>query len=61
MRVLTAVNLSLWVLLFVEWVAYSERVGFADPVSGQVMAILGVSAVLLLFLGGLRLRKRLRT
>ena len=47
--------------MFVEWVAYSERVGFADPISGQVMAILGVSAVLLVFLGGLRLRKRLRT
>ena len=61
MRVFTAVNLSLWVLLFVEWLAYSERMGFADQVSGQVMAILGVSAVLLLFLAGLRLRKRLRT
>jgi hypothetical protein len=60
-RVFTAVNLSLWVLLFVEWIAYSVRMGFADPVSAHAMLILGVTAVLLVALGLIRLRKRLRT
>ena len=60
-RVFTAVNLSLWVVLFVEWIGYSTRVGFGDPVSSRVMLILGLTAVLLLCLGFLRLRRRLRT
>src|SRR5947209_5737405 len=60
-RVFTAVNLSLWVVLFIEWIGYSTRVGFGDPVSSRVMLILGLTAVLLLFLGFLRLRRRLRT
>ncbi|TMC51442.1 MAG: hypothetical protein E6J20_16230 [Chloroflexi bacterium] len=61
MRVFTAVNLSLWVVLFVGWIGYSTLVGFGDPVSSRVMLILGLTAVLLLFLGFLRLRRRLRT
>ena len=44
-----------------EWIGYSTRVGFGDPVSSRVMLILGLTAVLLLFLGFLRLRRRLRT
>jgi len=60
-RVFTAVNLSLWALLFVEWIVYSVRMGFADPVSARVMLIFGVTAVLLVCLGLMRLRKRLRT
>lgn len=58
MRAFTVVNLILWVLLFGMWIPYVLAVGLADPVSQQVMLILGVTAVLMLFLGAYRIRRR---
>jgi len=58
LRVLTIVNLSLWGVLFLAWVPYTMRMGPADPVSTEVRFILAVTAVLLMILGVLRLRRR---
>jgi hypothetical protein len=58
LRVLTIVNLSLWCVLFMAWLPYTVEMGLADPVSTEVRAILAVTAILLMILGVLRLRRR---
>ena len=57
MRVLTIVNVCLWVVLFVAWIPYTALVGFADPVSAEVRWILMVSAALMALLFALRIRR----
>ncbi len=58
LRILTVVNLSLWIVLFLAWIPYTLEVGFADPVSSEVRWILAATAVLLTLLGFVRLSKR---
>ena len=58
LRILTVVNLSLWTVLVLAWIPYSLQVGFADPISSEVRWILATTAVLLILLGFVRLRKR---
>jgi len=58
LRVLTIVNLSLWCVLFLAWVPYTIQLGPADAVSIEVRSILAITAVLLMILGALRLRRR---
>jgi len=56
-RALTIVNLSLWSVLFVAWIPYTARVGWADPISSEVRWILATTAVLMVMLGFLRVRR----
>lgn len=58
MRVFTVVNAVLWLALFVMWLPYVSLFGLSDPVSQQVMLILGITAVLMAFLFGYRLSRR---
>lgn len=58
MRVLTIVNVGLWVLLFVAWIPYTALVGFADPASVEVRWILVVSAALMGMLAAVRVKRR---
>lgn len=58
MRAFTIVNLVLWCVLLMMWIPYVLTVGLADPVSQQVMLILGITAVLMLFLTAFRLSRR---
>ena len=58
MRILTIVNLCLWVVLFLGWIPYATMVGFTDPVSVEVRWILTVTAALMALLFALRLRRR---
>ena len=57
MRILTIVNLALWTLLFLAWIPYTAVAGMADPTSAEVRWILAVTAVLMLALALLRIRK----
>ncbi|HET9782483.1 MAG TPA: hypothetical protein VFR33_11985 [Candidatus Dormibacteraeota bacterium] len=57
MRALTVVNLVLWVVLFIGWVAYTLLVGPMDPAVNEVRWILGVTACLQLALFGLRIAR----
>jgi len=57
LRVLTAINLALWIVIFAAWVPYTLGVGWSDAVSVEVRWILSVTAALLLFLGFLRVRR----
>jgi len=56
-RALTILNLSLWSVLFIAWIPYTSLVGWADPVSSEVRWILATTAVLMLLLGFLRVRR----
>ena len=58
MRILTIVNLCLWVVLFLARIPYTTMVGFTDPVSVEVRWILTVTAALMALLFALRLRRR---
>ena len=58
MRVLTIVNLCLWVVLFLAWIPYTALVGFTDPISVEVRWILAVTGVLMGLLGVLRVKRR---
>jgi len=58
MRILTIVNLCLWSVLLLAWIAYTTMVGFTDPVSVEVRSILAVTAALLALLLVLRLKRR---
>ena len=58
MRILTIVNLCLWVVLFLAWIPYTTMVGFSDPVSVEIRWILTVTAALMALLFALRLRRR---
>lgn len=58
MRVFTVVNVVLWLALFVMWLPYVSLFGLSDPVSQQVMSILGITAVLMLFLAAYRISRR---
>jgi hypothetical protein len=58
MRVLTIVNLALWIVLFVGWIPYTSLVGWADPTSVEVRWILTVTAFLQVALFGLRIQRR---
>lgn len=58
MRAFTVVNVVLWLALFVMWLPYVSLFGLSDPVSQQVMSILGITAVLMLFLAAYRIRRR---
>jgi hypothetical protein len=58
MRLLTIVNLCLWVVLFMAWIPYTSLVGFADPVSVEVRWILVLSAFLMAVLFVLRIRRQ---
>jgi membrane associated rhomboid family serine protease len=58
MRLLTIVNVCLWVVLFAAWIPYTALVGPADPASVEVRWILAVSAVLMGLLAVLRVRRR---
>jgi hypothetical protein len=57
LRVLFAVNLLLWCVLFVAWVPYVGMRSAGDPVSVQVGCILAVTAVLLAVQGVIRWRR----
>ena len=57
MRVLTIVNLCLWVVLFLGWVPYTVLVGIADPISVEVRWILMLTAALMALLFALRIRR----
>ena len=57
MRVLTVVNLLLWVVLFVGWVPYTLMVGPMDPAAIEVRWILAITACLQLGLFGLRIAR----
>jgi hypothetical protein len=56
-RALTIVNGSLWSVLFIAWVPYTVRVGWTDPTSSEVRWILATTAVLMVLLGFLRVRR----
>jgi hypothetical protein len=56
MRILTIVNLCLWVLLFLAWIPYTAMVGASDPTSVEVRWILTVTAFLIAVLFALRIR-----
>lgn len=58
MRVLTIVNVGLWVLLFLAWIPYTALVGLADPVSVEVRWILVVTGALMGVLGVVRVKGR---
>jgi hypothetical protein len=58
MRVLTIVNVCLWIVLFMAWIPYTALVGFADPVSSEVRWILMLSAFLMAVLFALRIRRK---
>ena len=58
MRILTIVNGVLWLALLAMWLPYVLVMGLADPVSLQVMTILGVTAALMAFLAAYRARRR---
>lgn len=58
MRVFTVINLILWIGLLMMWIPYVLAVGLADPTSQQVLLILGVTAVLMLFLAAYRMSRR---
>ncbi|HEY6875886.1 MAG TPA: hypothetical protein VI384_05960 [Candidatus Dormibacteraeota bacterium] len=58
MRLLTIVNLCLWVVLFIGWIPYTALVGLADPVSVEVRWILAVTGVLMGALAVIRIRSR---
>ena len=58
MRLLTIVNLALWVLLFVASIPYTALAGWSDPVSVEVRWILAVAAALLAALFALRIASR---
>lgn len=58
MRAFTIVNLVLWCVLLMMWIPYVVAVGLADPTSQQVMLILGITAVLMLFLTAYRVSRR---
>jgi membrane associated rhomboid family serine protease len=57
LRLLTIVNIVLWVVLFIAWIPYTALMGAADPTSVEVRWILVVSAALLGLLGLVRVRK----
>ncbi|TMG31182.1 MAG: hypothetical protein E6H95_02935 [Chloroflexi bacterium] len=57
MRALTIVNLSLWAVLFIAWIPYTAQVGWADPISSEVRWILATTAVLMVMLGFLRVKR----
>ena len=58
MRFFTIVNGVLWFVLLVLWIPYVLSVGLADPISQQVMLILGVTAALMFVLAVYRLSRR---
>jgi hypothetical protein len=53
-RLLTIVNLGLWVLLFAAWIPYTLALGPMDATSVEVRWILIVTACLQIALFGLR-------
>lgn len=57
MRVLTIVNLVLWVVLFLAWIPYTSFVGWADPASVEVRWILVLTASLQVVLFAFRIRR----
>jgi len=57
-RVLTVVNLVMWVVLFAAWIPYTAAVGPADPISVEVRSILAATAVLMGLLAVVRIRRR---
>ena len=57
MRVLTLVNLVLWVVLFAGWVPYTLMVGPMDPAAIEVRWILAATACMQLALFGLRIAR----
>ena len=58
LRVLTVVNLVMWVVLFAAWIPYTAAVGPADPISVEVRSILAATAVLMGLLAVVRIRRR---
>jgi membrane associated rhomboid family serine protease len=58
MRLLTIVNLCLWVVLFLAWIPYTAVVGPADPASVEVRWILMISALLMGVLFALRIHRK---
>lgn len=58
MRLLTIVNLCLWLVLFVAWIPYTALVGAEDPASVEVRWILMVTAFLMAVLFALRIRRK---
>ena len=57
MRVLTILNLVLWVALLAAWVPYTAVVGIGDPISEEVRWILFVTATLMGLLAVVRMRR----
>lgn len=57
LRAFTAVNLALWLILFLGWVPYTIAVGVADPVSVEIRWILASTWVMMMLLVLLRIRR----
>ena len=57
MRLLTIVNLGLWVLLFAAWIPYTLALGPMDATSVEVRWILTITAGMQIALFGLRLAR----
>jgi hypothetical protein len=57
LRVLTTVNLALWVALLGAWIPYTIAVGVSDPVSTKVRWILASTWAMMMVLALLRIRR----
>ena len=60
LRVFFGLNIFLWCLLFLGWVAWTATQGFGGPEGMRIALILGVTAVLLETQAIIRWRRRRR-